>query len=81
MVVYIKGKKHSRKAAGSLKVFGDNNSDYALFSPTDARVPRMKIPKEQCPQTFFNRPDDFRDALFLAEIHKWDLVPFAIGKI
>lgn len=44
-VVYILERKHSRAATGILKLLADKNSDlfkkYALFSPSDHRVPRF----------------------------------------
>jgi hypothetical protein len=80
-VVFIKQEKHSRVAAGTLALFPDNNPNFAKFSPTDAKVPRMKIPKEECPESFFSRPEDFQNMLFVAKIKKWELVGTALGKL
>ncbi len=74
-------KNHSRKAAGHLEVFPDKNPSYALFKPTDNRIPRMKIPRDNCPEEFFVRSDDFKQYLFVAEIAKWDNVSFALGEL
>jgi len=80
-VVHIIEKIHGRKASGHLVMFEVNNPNFALFRPTDNRIPRMKIPREFCPPEFFVRSDDFKDFLFLAEIAKWELVSFPIGKV
>ncbi len=48
-VVSILEKKNSRWAAGHLKLFPDQNKEWALFSPNDSRLPRIKIKVEQCP--------------------------------
>lgn len=41
---------------GLLKPMNDGNSKWALFSPTDSRMPRMMIPADQLPTGFFDRP-------------------------
>ncbi len=74
-------RNHSRKAAGHLEVFPDGNPNHALFRPTDNRIPRMKIPKESCPQDFWIRSEDYKEYLFVAEIVKWDMVNFALGNL
>jgi DIS3-like exonuclease 2 len=79
-VVFILEEKHTRKAAGNLKLFGDKNPKFALFSPTDSTVPRMKIPMEECPSGFLQRADEFKDTLFVAKITKWEQVANALGK-
>lgn len=48
-VVGIIEKKNNRWAAGHLKLFPDKNKDFALFSPNDSRLPRMKINMNECP--------------------------------
>jgi hypothetical protein len=48
-VVSILEKKNSRWAAGHLKLFPDKNKEWALFSPNDSRLPRIKVKVEQCP--------------------------------
>lgn len=71
-VVYIVEKKNTRKAAGFLKLLQDKNDRWALFSPTDHRLPRIFIPMKECPQDFLVRPDDFAKYLFLAQIIEWN---------
>jgi DIS3-like exonuclease 2 len=70
-VVYIVDKKHTRAACGNLKLMGDRNRQNVLFAPTDHRVPRIIIPMSDCPQGFFERPDDFKNTLFIARITEW----------
>ena len=48
-VVYIAERKHSRAAAGNIRLMPDNKQDRALFAPTDHRVPRLIIPLSDCP--------------------------------
>ena len=60
-------------------MFPDKNPNYALFKPLDSKVPRMKIPRNQCPPNFFTRPQDFVNNLYIAEITKWDIVNSAMG--
>lgn len=55
-VVSILERKHTRRSVGYLKIFPDKNPNFALFSPTDSRVPRMKIPRANCPPEFWIRP-------------------------
>ena len=79
-VVAIRQAKHSRSAVGHLADRpGDEN--YALFKPTDNRVPRMLIAKVNCPPGFWKRQQDFENVLFVAKIIKWDKVKFAMGDI
>ncbi|XP_067140544.1 probable exosome complex exonuclease RRP44 isoform X2 [Centruroides vittatus] len=81
-VVYILEKKHTRKAAGFIKLLQDKSSKWALFSPTDHKLPRIFIPMNECPKDFLLRPDDFSKYLFLAEIIEWtDESKFAKGKL
>ncbi|KAK3697536.1 hypothetical protein QZH41_019776 [Actinostola sp. cb2023] len=72
-VVYIIEKKHSRAAGGHLKPFNTKNKGDAdgLFTPTDSRLPRLRIPQELCPPGFFDRPQDFANSLFVARITDW----------
>lgn len=42
-------KKNSRYAAGHLRLFPDKNRDFALFSPNDSRIPRMRVKMSDCP--------------------------------
>ena len=83
-VVYILEKKHSRAATGILKLLADKNSDlfkkYALFSPSDHRVPRIYVPLKDCPQDFMTRPKDFANTLFICRIIDWkEDCNFALG--
>ncbi|XP_015440841.1 DIS3-like exonuclease 2 [Pteropus alecto] len=85
-VVYIVEKKHSRAAAGFLKLLADKNSElfkkYALFSPSDHRVPRIYVPLKDCPQDFVTRPKDYADTLFICRIVDWkEDSNFALGHL
>ena len=53
IVVGILEKKNNRFAAGHLKLFQDKNKEYALFSPNDSRLPRIKIKLTDCPPGLF----------------------------
>lgn len=81
-VVYILEAKNSRVTAGVLRQLQDNNPMWVLFSPRDARFPRLMVPAQECPPGFFQRPGDFTHTLFLAELVRW--LPdanFPLGKI
>ncbi|KAJ8781589.1 hypothetical protein J1605_010847 [Eschrichtius robustus] len=83
-VVYILEKKHSRAATGFLKLLADKNSElfrkYALFSPSDHRVPRVYVPLNDCPQDFVTRPKDYANTLFICRIVDWrEDSNFALG--
>ncbi|MEJ1272141.1 DIS3 like 3'-5' exoribonuclease 2 [Cricetulus griseus] len=85
-VVYILEKKHSRAATGILKLLADKNSDlfkkYALFSPSDHRVPRIYVPLKDCPQDFITRPKDYTNTLFICRIIDWkEDCNFALGQL
>ncbi|XP_058155876.1 DIS3-like exonuclease 2 [Dasypus novemcinctus] len=85
-VVYILEKKHSRAAAGFLKLLADKNSElfrkYALFSPSDHRVPRIYVPLKDCPQDFVTRPKDYANTLFICRIVDWkEDSNFALGQL
>ncbi|XP_028365380.1 DIS3-like exonuclease 2 isoform X2 [Phyllostomus discolor] len=85
-VVYIVEKKHSRAATGFLKLLTDKNSElfrkYALFSPSDHRVPRIYVPLKDCPQEFVTRPKDFANTLFICRIVDWkEDSNFALGQL
>lgn len=72
-VVYIIEKKHSRATGGHLKPFNTKNKEAAdgLFTPTDSRLPRIRIPHDDCPPGFFERPQDCANSLFVARITEW----------
>ncbi|XP_059784922.1 DIS3-like exonuclease 2 isoform X1 [Balaenoptera ricei] len=85
-VVYILEKKHSRAATGFLKLLADKNSElfrkYALFSPSDHRVPRVYVPLKDCPQDFVTRPKDYANTLFICRIVDWrEDSNFALGQL
>jgi len=80
-VVAIREWKHSRVAAGTIKPMSDKNPRFFLFSPTDSRVPRMKIQMSEAPQNFMTRPEDYAGVMFVARIMKWDMVNSALGTI
>ena len=80
-VVAINEEKHSRLTVGYLKIFQDKNPNFALFAPLDSKVPRMKIPRNQCPNDFWSRPQDFAEYLYIGKIIKWEQVPFAMGQL
>uniref|UniRef100_A0A2K6L926 DIS3 like 3'-5' exoribonuclease 2 n=1 Tax=Rhinopithecus bieti TaxID=61621 RepID=A0A2K6L926_RHIBE len=85
-VVYILEKKHSRAATGFLKLLADKNSElfkkYALFSPSDHRVPRIYVPLKDCPQDFVARPKDYANTLFICRIVDWkEDCSFALGQL
>ena len=75
-VVSIKEYKHSRLAAGYIKTMADGNKNFFLFSPTDSRFPRLKIPSQQLAQNQL-----YEGYLFLASIEKWDRVNMGLGKL
>ena len=71
-VVHIIEKKHSRVASGHLKPFPHpKECPDGLFSPIDSRLPRIRIPRENCPPGFFDRPRDFQNTLLVARIISW----------
>lgn len=70
-VVHILEKKHTRMAAGCLKLLQNDNSKWALFSPFDHKLPRIFIPLRECPPGFLLRPKDFSNYMFLAKIEEW----------
>lgn len=85
-VVYIVEKKHSRAATGFLKLLADKNSElfrkYALFSPSDHRVPRIYVLLKDCPQDFVTRPKDYANTLFICRIVDWkEDSNFALGQL
>ncbi|XP_053454129.1 DIS3-like exonuclease 2 isoform X3 [Nycticebus coucang] len=85
-VVYISEEKHSRAATGFLKLLADKNSElfrkYALFSPSDHRVPRVYVPLKDCPQDFVTRPKDYANTLFICRIVDWkEDSNFALGQL
>ncbi|KAE9420385.1 hypothetical protein Angca_009643, partial [Angiostrongylus cantonensis] len=81
-VMYIMEMKNCRAAMGQLKMMTDGNRNWALFSPTDSRMPRMLIPAEQLPSGFFEKPQDFAKFIFVARMIEWQATAqFARGKL
>lgn len=68
-VVAINEKKHNRLAAGHLKLFPDRSKDFALFSPNDSRLPRIKVKLSECPPDFYTSPQTYANALFIVQIN------------
>ena len=67
-VVGIFEKRHTRKAMGYAKVL---DKSYAIFTPLDIRIPFIRIPLEQFPAAFIERPGDFAESLMVAHIDHW----------
>ncbi|VDM64417.1 unnamed protein product [Angiostrongylus costaricensis] len=65
-VMYIMEMKNCRATMGQLKMMTDGNLNWALFSPTDSRMPRMLIPAEQLPSGFFEKPQSETEGLLFA---------------
>lgn len=80
-VVYLLERKHTRMGAGTLKLFGDKNPNFAFFAPSDHRIPRMKVPMRQCPPDFFARHQDYDKRIFLCKIVQWKEPKFALGEL
>lgn len=80
-VVAILSEQHSRRCVGYLKLMKNKNDKFALFSPRDARIPRMHIPRERCPTDFWSDPASKQDIIYLAKIKKWLHGMFALGEI
>ncbi|XP_060772943.1 DIS3-like exonuclease 2 [Neoarius graeffei] len=79
-VVYIMEQKHSRAVSGFIKLIPDK--PFALFSPSDHRVPRINIPLSGCPADFTSRPVDYSNTLFICRITHWPPdSPFAQGQL
>ncbi|XP_063916213.1 DIS3-like exonuclease 2 [Zophobas morio] len=79
-VVFISKKVQSRLAVGFLTPV-ENNTNFALFSPRDKRVPKMSIHKSQWPKNFDLHPEHFKDVLCVAQIWKWIKIKRAQGNI
>ncbi|XP_063965858.1 DIS3-like exonuclease 2 [Lytechinus pictus] len=81
-VVYICEYKHSRAASGHLKLPSNPKAPDVMFAPTDHRVPRIHIPRNECPATFIQRPQDYANTLFITQIINWPSTsPFAKGHL
>ncbi|XP_067950237.1 DIS3-like exonuclease 2 [Watersipora subatra] len=71
VVVDITEQKHSRRVAGQLLPRTDGNTKFAQFHPNDSRIPRLDIPINCCPKDFLQRPNDYKDILYVARITAW----------
>lgn len=80
-VVHILEHRNTRLGAGTLKPFADMNRNFALFSPKDSRIPRMKIPMSQCPPDLFPRRNEYAKRIYLAKITLWNDPKFALGEL
>lgn len=67
-VVGIIEKRHNRICVGSLDQF---RGDFVLFVPGDPAVPRLLIPKAECPTDYATRPGDYKNKLFMAKLLEW----------
>ncbi len=70
-IVYILEKKHTRYAAGKLKMLVKNIPPYTekvLFSPNDSRLQRLLIDISECPSDFMQNSIFYEKTLFIAEI-------------
>ncbi|XP_053204066.1 DIS3-like exonuclease 2 [Panonychus citri] len=68
----IMSEVHSRFAGGKLKLAKDRNTNWALFCPTDSKVPRMLIPMDQCPPDFMAHSNHYDSTMFIARIVSWE---------
>lgn len=68
-VIEIIKRNHIGIASGFLR---PHSQQFALFSPTDSRVPRIMIKLEECPSDFATKPGRYQDILFVAQILNWD---------
>lgn len=80
-VVYIFEKVHTRVCVGFLKRMSGQKKNFALFSPRDSRIPRMRIPIAKCPANFVVDPEKYKYVLYLARIEEWESVQFVLGGI
>ncbi|XP_063916215.1 DIS3-like exonuclease 2 isoform X2 [Zophobas morio] len=79
-VIHITKKVHPRTAIGYLQPL-DKNKEFAVFTPRDKRIPKMKIPKISWPSGFQSDPKLYSDILFLAKISDWKEVKYALGTL
>ncbi|XP_044252405.1 DIS3-like exonuclease 2 [Tribolium madens] len=79
-VVHITKRIHPRTAVGFLEPL-EKNKEYALFTPRDKRIPKIKIPKISWPSGFQTKPQLYQDILFIVKITEWKDVKYALGTI
>ncbi|XP_062582698.1 DIS3-like exonuclease 2 [Saccostrea cucullata] len=70
-VVAILEKRNNRACTGNISLMTDKNKNWAFFKPIDSRMPRMRIPMSECPKDFYERPDDYKNTLFICRIIEW----------
>ncbi|KJH48078.1 RNB-like protein [Dictyocaulus viviparus] len=70
-VVGIIEQKNLRLAVGRLKISSPSQRNWAKFSPTDPKMPRMIIEESRLPKGFFKKPQDFYQFMFIAKILEW----------
>lgn len=72
-------KNHMGIAGGFLRY---HSPKFAMFSPTDPRVPRMLINIRECPIDFAVQAERYKSVLFAAQIDSWDGAQnFAVGSL
>lgn len=72
-------KNHMGIAGGFLRY---HSPKFAIFSPTDPRVPRMLINIRECPIDFAVQTERYKSVLFVAQINSWDGAEnFAVGSL
>ncbi|RZC43250.1 DIS3-like exonuclease 2, partial [Asbolus verrucosus] len=71
---------HPRTAVGFLEPI-EKNKEFALFTPRDKRIPKIKIPKISWPSGFQSNPKLYSDILFISKISEWKEVKYALGTI
>ncbi|GAB6019956.1 DIS3-like exonuclease 2 [Chamberlinius hualienensis] len=80
-VVYIVSQNNNHMARGHLTMALDRNRNWALFKPLDQRFPYMRIPASNCPQRFFDKPEEFSQILYVAKIKQWIKPSQVIGTL
>lgn len=70
-VVAIIEKRNNRACTGNIMLMTDKNRNWAFFRPIDSRMPRMRVPMAECPKDFYERPNDYKNTLFICRIVDW----------
>ncbi|KAJ8959761.1 hypothetical protein NQ314_006190 [Rhamnusium bicolor] len=70
---------HSRKAVGTLRPLDKKNSEFAVLYPRDKRIPILRIPAINWPNSFKNNPKQYEKILFVAKIIDWTVPNYALG--
>ncbi|KAF5269594.1 hypothetical protein FQR65_LT05932 [Abscondita terminalis] len=79
-VVYIMEMVHPRTAVGHFLPLSPDKKKFATFIPRDKRVPRIKLPRNSCPEAVEKQNNTF-DILYKAKITSWSDPDFAEGVI